>query len=191
MIDRDFDKYAETIASGDDIARAAEEMFISFEKIRNGKLVFLRLNCAALVDLAARRSVSYYYPLYNQYLRSVSTKRACRLIIALKRYHNAQGRWPESLDEIRNSVPDEIFIDTINGGEFVYRCVGDEFVLYSKGGNCIDDGGLNVAMQGKDDLRIWPVRKDYDSLWMLEPMPLPADYEQDEGRRDFVSAEQV
>ncbi len=73
------------------------------------------------------------------YLLSIAKRRAFKIITALRRYKNTQGRWPESLDEIKSLAPPELFVDPISGDSFVYKLVDDTFTLYSKGKNKIDE----------------------------------------------------
>jgi len=100
-------------------------------------------------------------------LRNIAQQRSCQIIIALRRYKNKHGRWPESLDDIKTLVPAEVFVDPINGSSFVYKLTDDNFTLYSKGKNNIDEDGRynsrwdpntlqNTVEQ--DDFLIWPRR---------------------------------
>jgi hypothetical protein len=95
-------------------------------------------------------------------------RRGSRLLIALKRYKNKNNNWPESLDAIRPLAPEEIFIDPINNDSFVYKLTEEDFTLYSKGKNNIDeDGQYNSTwdpntFEGtveEDDRLIWPLRE--------------------------------
>jgi hypothetical protein len=93
----------------------------------------------------------------ESYPRLLSQRRGVRLLVGLRRYHDANGRWPDSLDEIRTLVPEQALIDPFTEQTFVYRKeAGGEFVLYSKGPNGIDDNGLRGGKA--DDYRIWPPR---------------------------------
>ncbi|MBW8039072.1 MAG: hypothetical protein FVQ85_03635 [Planctomycetes bacterium] len=76
--------------------------------------------------------------------------RGNRILIALRRYRNKSGRWPESLDIIQSSLQAEIFVDPFNNGSFVYKLTSDSFKLYSKGKNNIDED------EYEDDWTIWP-----------------------------------
>ncbi len=116
----------------------------------------LQLNYKSIVELAAVRSAGFFYPLSGQSLRRISCRRATRLLIALKRYHTRQGRWPDRLEEL--DAAGAIFIDPINNGPFAYRRIGEYFVVYSKGKNARDDGGRHNAREETDDLSIWPAR---------------------------------
>ena len=78
----------------------------------------------------------------ENYLRYLANRRGCRILIALRRYRNKNGRWPKTLDGIKDLVPEEILVDPINGGSFVYKLTEENFILYSKGKNNIDEGGL-------------------------------------------------
>jgi hypothetical protein len=81
--------------------------------------------------------------------------RGNRILIALRRYRNKNGQWPESLDPIKDLVPGEILVNPINGGSFVYKLTEENFTLYSKGKNNIDEAGER-NQSGADDWPIWP-----------------------------------
>jgi hypothetical protein len=87
------------------------------------------------------------------YLRLLADRRGSRILIALRHYRNKNGRWPEVLDGIKELVPEEILIDPMNGGSFVYKLTEENFTLYSKGQNNIDEGGER-QQSGADD---WPI----------------------------------
>ncbi len=97
------------------------------------------------------------------YLRLLSQRRGARLLVGLRRYHNANGRWPDSLEEIRTLVPEQALIDPYTGQMFIYRREADEFLLYSKGPNRRDDNGQHH--EKADDFQIWLPRR------MTSPQP--------------------
>jgi inner membrane protein len=97
-----------------------------------------------------------YYRIHDLYLRADSNKKATLLIIALRRYKNETGQWPQKLDDVKSLAPAEIFVDSINGNSFVYKLTEDNFTLYSTGKNNIDDGGERTGKVGADDWLIWP-----------------------------------
>jgi len=90
----------------------------------------------------------------------VSNLKGCQISIALRRYKNMNGRWPQTLDAIRSSLSEEILTDPLNDGSFVYKLRDDGFRLYSKGRNNIDDGGKSdkrgEPKTGADDWLMWP-----------------------------------
>jgi len=99
------------------------------------------------------------YSFHNVYIRSIAEQRGTLLIVALRRYKNEHGRWPDHLDDIRSMVLAEIFIDPFNSGSFVYKLTQDGFTLYSKGQNNIDEDGNSEwwgRRKGPDDWLIWP-----------------------------------
>ena len=55
-----------------------------------------------------------------------------------------------------------MFVDVINGGEFVYKLTGENFMLYSKGENNIDENGDRWIKKPDgtraDDVLFWPQR---------------------------------
>lgn len=109
---------------------------------------------------------SDYDRIHQMSLRSVATCRGIRILIALRRYRNKNGRWPQTLDSIKNLVPEQILVDPINGGSFAYKLTEENFTLYSKGENNIDEDGirrvtfdtnsLEWLKTEEDDWLIWP-----------------------------------
>jgi hypothetical protein len=91
------------------------------------------------------------------YRRSIATARGIRILIALRRYKDGTNRWPESLDETKPSLSEEILTDPLNSGPFVYQPAGDTFRLYSRGRNNIDEDG-EWQSEAADDWPIWPPR---------------------------------
>jgi hypothetical protein len=105
-----------------------------------------------------------YYSIHDIYLRAISQQRGVLLTIVLRRYKNKTGNWPENLDEVKSFAAEEVFVDPMNGGTFVYKLTDGNFELYSKGKNSIDeDGQYNSTWDPnshelkikEDDLLIW------------------------------------
>ena len=120
----------------------------------------LRLNYQYLVEHLAGILEPAYYRIHDIYLRIASDKRGSRMIITLRRYKNKNGHWPKGLDDVKPFAPAEIFIDPQNDGAFIYKLTEENFTLYSKGKNNIDEGGKrdkwNEEKTGADDWLIWP-----------------------------------
>ncbi|MHC4624568.1 MAG: hypothetical protein ACYS4W_11780 [Planctomycetota bacterium] len=108
-----------------------------------------------LIFLSKRTSAR---TLHKLYLRTLVTGRGTRILVALRRYKNKHGFWPESLDQIKGLVPPEATIDPTNNGPFTYKLTGNEFKLYSKGKNKIDEDGR--FRDEADDWPIWPREAD-------------------------------
>ncbi|MHC4388851.1 MAG: hypothetical protein ACYSX1_09610 [Planctomycetota bacterium] len=94
-----------------------------------------------------------YYKFREIYLRLATERRGTLILIALRRYKNKHGFWPDFLDEIEGLTSTDLLIDPTNGGPFAYRRADDSFTLYSKGKDNIDDNSDDF-----DDLLIWPNR---------------------------------
>jgi len=96
----------------------------------------------------------------HRYHGCVAAARGVRILIALRRYKDANGHWPGSLDEIKPSLSEEILTDPFNRGPFVYKPSGDTFRLYSRGRNNIDEDGRweSDAWESgvNDDWLVWP-----------------------------------
>jgi hypothetical protein len=120
----------------------------------------LRFNYRYLVEHLAGILEPTYYSIHDTYLRTVSQQRGALLTIALRRYKNKNGHWPGSLDDIQSLAQGETFVDPTNGGPFIYKLTNENFTLYSKGKNGIDDGGKRdkwgEEKTGADDIVIWP-----------------------------------
>jgi hypothetical protein len=125
----------------------------------------LRFNYRYLVKLTTGMLGPAYYSIHDTYLRHIAQQRGALLTIALRRYKNKTGHWPESLNEVRPLAAEEIFVDPINGGSFAYKFAEDNFKLYSIGKNNIDENGQNNSTWDpnsyeyrfeEDDWLIWP-----------------------------------
>ena len=132
-----------------------------------------KLNFRCLSDMLVSILQPAYCRIHELYLRTTTKHKGSEIIIALRRYKNKTGRWPESLDEIRDLAPAEVFVDPINGDSFVYKLTEENFTLYSKGKNNIDENGKYDADQyinlrggfpfeevREDDRLIWPPCND-------------------------------
>ena len=136
IVDAAYERYYEMADADFDWERQAER-----------PLRIPRLNYRYLVKFLASILEPAYHRIHDLYLRVTSDQRGSRIIIALRRYKNKTGTWPENLDAVKSFVPEESFIDPINAGPFEYRLSEEDFTLYSKGKN-IDYPG--------DDIQIWP-----------------------------------
>jgi len=91
---------------------------------------------------------------------AITARRGAWLVLGLRRYRDAHGVWPQTLDAISEDVPAEAFVDPTAGEAFVYALDGDGFKLYSKGINRIDDGGRHGYVKAldkfEDDIPLWP-----------------------------------
>ena len=88
------------------------------------------------------------------YLRLEASRRAIRIFIALRRYKEKTGTWPETLEQIEPKLPEQMLIDPQNNGPFIYKLAGDDFIFYSKGPNSTDEGGSKSG--SADDWLLWP-----------------------------------
>ncbi len=99
------------------------------------------------------------------YLGQLADRRGSRILIALRRYRNKNGQWPEKLDDVKSLAPDEIFIDPVNGGSFIYKLTEEDFTLYSKGENNIDEGGIHKITVDPNGLEWLKTEKDDWPIW--------------------------
>jgi len=66
----------------------------------------------------------------------------------LERYRLAEGRFPESLDDLVPKFAAKLPVDIVDGKPLHYRCTADGYTLYSEGWNQTDDGGTVVLSKG-------------------------------------------
>jgi len=98
-------------------------------------------NFKGAIELMNELAEDTYGCIHNFYQETLSRRNASRIIIALKRFETKHGHWPESLNDIKVTMPDELFVDPINGGQYVYKLNEDSFTLYSTGKNKVDEDG--------------------------------------------------
>ncbi len=121
----------------------------------------IKLNYRGVVERLTSMVEPAYYSVHELYQMAIAHQRAGRLVVALRSYKNQHDRWPERLEELRQLTSPENFVDPTNEGQFVYKLSGDEFKLYSKGINNIDEDGQRSRSpdekeRGPDDISIWP-----------------------------------
>jgi hypothetical protein len=85
--------------------------------------------------------------------RAETTRNAIRLVANLKAYHQQHGTYPESLDAFGDA---SMTVDPFTTDRFAYRRDGDDFTLYSLGGNGVDDGGVHDPRADTNDVVYWP-----------------------------------
>ena len=74
-----------------------------------------------------------HYTLYNN---------VYQVYIALKKYKNKYGNWPEQLSLLNEFISRSMLLDPFNNDTLIYKKNGADFKLYSKGKNGIDEEGL-------------------------------------------------
>jgi hypothetical protein len=87
--------------------------------------------------------------------RVLADRHGNQILILLRNYKDKMGHWPQNLDELQPLADKESLIDPQNNGPFVYKTTEDDFILYGKGPNKIDEGG-RFHLDGGDDYAIWP-----------------------------------
>ncbi len=83
----------------------------------------------------------------------------CRVVLALKTYKYERGAYPETLEQLKQTLDWKLPEDPFSGQDFVYRRQGEGFILYSIGQDLEDDGGL----PGRDERGKW--HDDRDIVW--------------------------
>ncbi|MHC4394862.1 MAG: hypothetical protein ACYS1A_04340 [Planctomycetota bacterium] len=91
-----------------------------------------KLNYRYVVELIAGLNKPAYHRFYDIYLKGLTYRRGSRLLVAMRRYQLEHGSWPQSLDQIKSSVPPEALIDPATGQELQYENHGEHFSLYGE-----------------------------------------------------------
>ncbi|MBL7186205.1 MAG: hypothetical protein ISS70_07745 [Phycisphaerae bacterium] len=69
------------------------------------------------------------------HLRTLANRRNVHILIALRRFKNETGHWPQSLNLIEPSLSTEMLTDPRDNTPFVYELTGEDFRLHGKGEN--------------------------------------------------------
>jgi hypothetical protein len=64
-----------------------------------------------------------------------------QLVLALKIYKAEKGKYPDALADLAPEIISELPKDPFTGKDFVYKCQGQGFLIYSLGENGTDEGG--------------------------------------------------
>ncbi len=159
IIDHSYEKYYAMAKPDFDWKKASDEF--------SAKLKY-RLNYQTLIELMTGMTGGSYCNIHDIYLRNIANQQGNQLIIGLRCYKNKTGKWPDSLDEIKDLVPAEAFVDPLNNDSFVYKLAQDNFTLYSKGKNNTDENGIYKTHSERDSKGNWKIiAKDDD--WLIWP----------------------
>jgi hypothetical protein len=101
---------------------------------------------------------------YELAARGRTLRRGVRPLYEIHVFHDTKGKWFAGLADLGNKVVKRFGVDPFGHGDFVYRLVDRQPLLYSRGRNGQDDGGEH-AEWGKlsdeptaTDYVIWPVQ---------------------------------
>ncbi|MHC5162607.1 MAG: hypothetical protein ACYSO4_05755, partial [Planctomycetota bacterium] len=163
----------------DEISAITDEVQAAYrERIVNKKFDYVgpekwqdifkyNLTLKSLMELYAETQIPIFEKIQKIYSRCETGKNATLIVIALRRYYNQHGHWPETLEPIKKQLSEDVFVDSLNGQQIAYmlpeNC--DTFILYSFGEDGVDDRGLRrYTWQGaekrEDDYLFWPQNED-------------------------------
>ncbi len=85
----------------------------------------------------------------------------CRAVLALKAYKYDHGAYPETLDQLEETLDWQLPEDPFSGKDFVYQRQAEGFKLYSIGQDLKDSGG-----EPRDESRpYYDPDRDFDIVW--------------------------
>jgi len=130
----------------------------------------MRVNFSGMIKMQNIIMAPAHRSVHKYYIRTISMNQATRIIVALKRYEKANGAWPGKLEDIKEQANENLFVDPINGADYVYKLTDENFTLYSTGQNSIDedgDRGTEKPDETKtDDILYWPRKQRKPQMLM-------------------------
>lgn len=153
VIDDTYEKYH--AATGHDfdwhnLEECEQHTLTQMRRLR-GMRFFLR-PFAHIIDI---RELSRFHDLY---VLQLARRRACHIVIGLRRYKNKCGRWPATLEDIKSLTPARAFIHPIDGCSFGYKLVGDGFRLYNKDRINLNEGRHHYNRKERQiEAEGWPI----------------------------------
>jgi hypothetical protein len=96
------------------------------------------------------------------------------LAAALAVYHAEHGQYPERLDELAPDILPNLPVDLFHAQPPVYRPIDRGYLLYSIGGNNLDDGGSNELMDVLEGVNLNDLEPD-DFHELSEKIPKGSD----------------
>lgn len=98
-------------------------------------------------------------------------RRLIIIALALERYHRKQGDYPLSLSVLAPQFLSEVPLDFMDGQPLRYqRFTSHDFLLYSTGLDCVDNGGTTTNewhyhMSTEPPFPHLPINTGYDAVW--------------------------
>ena len=147
----------------------------SFDSIFTGRTDFHSMLSESIVTLAN---------VTRKVMQVETARRVVITAIALKRYQLKHGKYPAGLDSLAPEFVSAVPLDPVDGKPLRYRPNPDgTFLLYSIGGNGVDDGGNPALEKGVDGSTFqWQNPHALDWVW-----PQPATTEEIQSFYDHLS----
>ena len=82
--------------------------------------------------------------------RAAFWPRAASTAIALDLFHRRHGRYPDRLDDLVPDFLPSVPVDPFDGRPVRFRHEPDRLIIYSIGGDGVDNGGLQESYRGPD-----------------------------------------
>jgi hypothetical protein len=97
----------------------------------------------------------------QQAWRLISLRQVIRTVVAIQLYQKEKGTLPDRLNDlVASNALKELSDDPYSDGALIYEDRGDDFILYSVGGDFEDNGGVQVSEKSwgnGDDKVFWPI----------------------------------
>jgi len=139
---------------------------------------------ASRLDPFSARSFSSFEKLAQASLRHQAWLRCAYVGLAVERYRQVHGRWPDTLAALVLEFIPELPVDPYNGSPLKYRRLADGVVIYSVGPDGQDNSGNldrhNPTAPGTDiGFQLWDVPRRRQP-WRPPPKKVKADEKQGE-----------
>jgi hypothetical protein len=150
--------------------KVLEQGQLDFEDVNKEKAGPFELNYKCAVRLTLQLTFPAFKKIHDEIFPRVDRqKRGTEIVCDLVLYKNQNGRYPNTLDELESSgAGKQVASDRYSG--FLYQKIKDDFLLYHRGQNGIDENGQRDSRrcgpgpedsqgdkdQTADDILIWP-----------------------------------
>ncbi len=86
--------------------------------------------------------------------RADGSSRCIDAAIAVERFRRREGRLPDALEDLVPDFLSQVPVDPFDGSEIRYIARSDAYLIYTCGGNRVDDGGIDDDARTDDVIRI-------------------------------------
>jgi hypothetical protein len=144
--DRDATKYIDIMQElMDAMELSANERLLAFDSIQND------IHGGKRGGMLTRMLMPAFGRIMQIETRHLAHLRATQTALVVERYRLAEGRLPESLDNLVPAYMEVVPTDPFDGQSLKYRTLETGFVVYSIGDDLTDEGGTEKGSRGRNE----------------------------------------